>query len=346
MAGKAATPQMTPQIESAPDNADLEAGRRVLRMESESLVALERSLGADFVEAVSRLAAVKGRIIVSGMGKSGHIARKIAATLASTGSPAQFVHPGEASHGDLGMITVEDAVIALSNSGNTTELNDLIAYARRFSIPLIAITSKAKSALAEQANVTLILPSSPEACPMGLAPTTSTTMMLGLGDALAIALLERKGFSMQDFQVLHPGGSLGSKLLRVADIMHGPQELPLCRPETPMAEAILIMTNGRFGSVGIVDEGGDLIGIITDGDLRRHMSSDLLQNTAGKIMTPGPKKTIRPQALAAEAVGLMNLMDENLPRTTCLFVVEDRSDGKVRPVGIVHIHDCLRAGVS
>ncbi len=339
-------PQLEPEIDRSHQNGALKAAQRVLLMESESLAALSRSLNGDFIDAIDRLTAVTGRVIVSGMGKSGHIARKIAATLASTGSPAQFVHPAEASHGDLGMITDKDAVLALSNSGNTPELSDVIAYTRRYAIPLIAITSKDGSALAEAADVALILPDAPEACPMGLAPTTSTTMMLALGDALAIALLERQGFSMQDFQVLHPGGSLGSKLLRVADIMHGPEELPLCRAETPMAEAILVMTNRRFGCVGIVDAQGRLTGIITDGDLRRHMAPDLLNQTAGEIMTPGPKKTIRPQALAAEAVGLMNAMDGGLPPVTSLFVVEEGLGELPRPVGILHIHDCLRAGVS
>ncbi len=339
-------PQLEPETDPSHQNGALKAAQRVLLMESESLAALSRSLNGDFIEAVDRLTAVTGRIIVSGMGKSGHVARKIAATLASTGSPAQFVHPAEASHGDLGMITDKDAVLALSNSGDTPELSDVIAYTRRYAIPLIAITSKAGSALSEAADVALILPDAPEACPMGLAPTTSTTMMLALGDALAIALLERQGFSMQDFQVLHPGGTLGSKLLRVADIMHGPEELPLCRAETPMAEAILVMTNRRFGCVGIVDAQGHLKGIITDGDLRRHMAPDLLNQTAGDIMTPGPKKTIRPQALAAEAVGLMNAMEGGLPPVTSLFVVEDGSGDQPRPVGILHIHDCLRAGVS
>ena len=339
-------PQLEPKTDQSHHNGALRAAQRVLLMESESLAALSRSLNGDFIDAIDRLTAVTGRIIVSGMGKSGHIARKIAATLASTGSPAQFVHPAEASHGDLGMITDKDAVLALSNSGNTPELSDVIAYTRRYAIPLLAITSKDGSALAEAADVALILPDAPEACPMGLAPTTSTTMMLALGDALAIALLERQGFSMQDFQVLHPGGTLGSKLLRVADIMHGPEELPLCRAETPMAEAILVMTNRRFGCVGIVDAQVRLTGIITDGDLRRHMAPDLLNQTAGDIMTPGPKKTIRPQALAAEAVGLMNAIEGGLPPVTSLFVVEDGSGDLPRPVGILHIHDCLRAGVS
>jgi arabinose-5-phosphate isomerase len=318
---------------------DLEAARRVLYLEAEGLDALSKALDGGFTRALDILSAVTGRVTVTGMGKSGHIARKIAATLASTGTPAQFVHPGEASHGDLGMIAPGDAVLAMSNSGDTVELNDVVVYTRRFAIPLVAMTGKAGSALADAADAAIILPKSPEACPMGLAPTTSTTMMVALGDAIAIALLERKGFSTQDFQVLHPGGSLGRKLLRVSDIMHGAEELPLCRPETPMAEAILMMTNRRFGCVGIAREDGVLIGIVTDGDLRRHMSSGLLEAKASDVMT-GPPRTVRPQALAAEALGIMNGVRNERPITS-LFVVEDG-----QPVGILHIHDCLRAGVA
>jgi arabinose-5-phosphate isomerase len=317
------------------EDRHLAAGRRVLTLETEALVALSRALDQRFVRVIDLLAGITGRVIVTGMGKSGHVANKIAATLSSTGAPAFFVHPGEASHGDLGMITVSDAVLALSNSGRTNELADMIAYTRRFSIPLIGMTARANSPLAEQSDLALILPAAPEACPLGLAPTTSTTMMMALGDALAIALLERKGFSERDFQVLHPGGSLGQKLLRVADIMHGPEELPLCPPETPMAEAILIMTNRRFGTLGIIDEKGELIGIVTDGDLRRHMDADLLRHRAGEIMTAAPQ-SIRSQALAAEALGLMNAK-----AITSLFVV----DGG-QPIGILHVHDCLRSGIA
>ena len=319
--------------------SDLLVARRVLAQEAESLGALAKSLDESFEQAIRVLAAVTGRITVSGMGKSGHIGRKLASTLASTGTPAQFVHPGEASHGDLGMITSSDAVIALSNSGGTAELNDIIAYARRFGVPLIAMTRRPDSPLAEAANVALVLPEAPEACPMGLAPTTSTTMMMALGDAIAIALLERKGFSAQDFRVLHPGGSLGRTLLRVADIMHGPAELPLCRPDTPMTQAILVMTERRFGCVGVTDGEGALLGIITDGDLRRHMAAGLLDQAAKEIMTAAPR-TVRPQALAAEALGIMNGVRNERP-VTSLFVVED-----AKPVGILHIHDCLRAGVA
>jgi len=322
---------------------DLEVARNVLTTEARALGILADLLDGAFVEALDRLSAVEGRVIVTGMGKSGHVARKIAATLASTGTPAQFVHPGEASHGDLGMITAKDAVIALSNSGNTLELSDIITYAKRFAIPLVAVTARADSALAEAADIALILPSTaqgaPEACAIVQAPTTSTTLMLALGDALAVALLERKGFSSSDFKVFHPGGALGKRLLHVADLMHG-DALPLCGPDTAMSEAILIMTAGHFGCVGIVDENRRLIGIITDGDLRRHMNQDIMARKAGDIMTPKPR-TIRANALAAEAVAFMNT---STPPFLCVFVV-DEAGPPDRPVGILHMHDCLRAGV-
>ena len=328
---------MRPQIEGTTeiDKPDLAAARRVLNLEASALGALGRALGQSFVESLDLIGAVRGRVIVTGMGKSGHVARKVAATLASTGCPALFVHPGEASHGDLGMITREDAVIALSNSGDTAELGDIVAYCRRFGIPLVAITARADSALAGDADRALILPQTDEACPMGLAPTTSTTMMMALGDAIAVALFERKGFSARDFQLLHPGGSLGHKLLRVVDVMRGAEELPLCRPATLMAEAILIMTKQTFGCVGVTDDDGRLIGIVTDGDLRRRMAPNLLELRASEVMTKGAK-TIRAQLLAAEALGVMN--SNNI---TSLFVVEDD-----RPVGIVRMHDCLRVGVA
>jgi arabinose-5-phosphate isomerase len=325
--------------ETAGEAVDLDAGRQVLRLEAEGLNALATSLDGEFSRALDLLTVASGRITVTGMGKAGHVGRKIAATLASTGTPAQFVHPGEASHGDLGMIPPGDAVLAMSNSGDTTELNDIVLYTRRFGIPLVAMTAKADSTLAEGADVTLLLPRVPEACPMGLAPTTSTTMMLALGDAIAVALLERKGFSEKDFKVLHPGGSLGRKLLIVSDIMHSSEILPLCRPDTAMSEAILIMTQGTFGCVGVTDDDGGLIGIITDGDLRRHMNPGLLALPAREVMT-GPPRTIQPQALAAQALGVMNGVRNERPITS-LFVVENGL-----PVGIVHIHDCLRAGVA
>jgi len=318
---------------SAPD---IEAARRVLRTEIAGLEALVADLNGSFSAAVDRLSQVRGRVAVTGMGKSGHIARKIASTFSSTGTPAQFVHPAEASHGDLGMIAEGDAVLALSNSGDTAELADIVAYTRRFRIPLLAMTRRTGSTLAEAADVTLLLPATAEACPMGLAPTTSTTMMIALGDALAVALLERKGFSAGDFQVFHPGGQLGQKLLRVADIMHDGDAVPLVDRTTAMAEAILVMTTKSFGCIGVTDEAGQLVGIVTDGDLRRHMGDDLLRLRVDKVMSGRPR-TIRPQALAAEALGLMNAA-----AITSLFAVDE----KRRPLGILHIHDCLRAGIA
>ena len=325
-----------PRQDAAHVNADLACAQRVLRLEAEGLEALARSLDEAFTEALDLLDGRTGRVVVTGIGKSGHVARKIAATLASTGTPALFVHPAEASHGDLGMIGPEgDAVIALSNSGETTELADLVAYAKRFHIPLIAITGRADSALAQAADVALVLPASDEASPMGLAPTTSTTVMLALGDAIAVALLERKGFSPDRFHALHPGGRLGRTLLKVADLMHRGEDVPLVGGDTVMADALLVMTNKRFGCVAIVDGDGILQGVITDGDLRRHMSPGLLDLRAAEVMTRAPR-TIGADALASEAVGLMNSN-----AITNLFVVEDG-----RPVGILHIHDCLRAGVA
>jgi arabinose-5-phosphate isomerase len=319
----------------ATDNA-VAVARRVLRTEIAGLSALTDGLDSKFADAVDLLAATKGRITVTGMGKSGHIAHKIAATFASTGTPAQFVHPAEASHGDLGMIALGDAVLALSNSGDTSELSDIVAHTRRFRIPLVAMTRREISALAEAADIALILPASEEACPMGLAPTTSTTMMLALGDALAMALLERKGFSTADFQRLHPGGQLGRQLLTVKDIMHEGDAMPLVALGTAMADAILVMSAKTFGCVGVTDATRKLVGIITDGDLRRHMGDTLLRSSVDKVMTKQPK-TIRPQALAAEALGVMNQQS-----ITSLFAV----DAERRPLGIVRIHDCLRAGIA
>jgi len=322
-------------IEDATSSSDLAAARRVLRLEAEALRNMSEALDGSFTEALEILFAVTGRVVVTGMGKSGHIARKISATLASTGTPSHYVHPAEASHGDMGMITRSDAVLALSNSGETPELGDLVDYCRRFRIPLIAITGKPGSTLASNSDCALILPAVAEACPMGLAPTTSTTAMLAMGDALAVTLLERRGFTTEDFQVLHPGGKLGRGLLRVDDLMHAGDELPLTGPDVAMSEVLLTMTNKRFGCVGVVDAGGHLAGIVTDGDLRRHMSKDLLSSTAGEVMTGSPK-TIRLGALASEALGTMN--DNAI---TTLFVVDAGA-----PVGILHIHDCLRAGIA
>jgi arabinose-5-phosphate isomerase len=313
----------------------LESARRVLETEIAGLQDLSRALDERFTQAVDLLNKVRGRVIVTGMGKSGHIARKIAATLASTGSPAQYVHPGEASHGDLGMITAADAVIAMSNSGETAELSDIVAYVKLKRIPFISITGRADSVLAKAADVSLVVPDSPEACPLSLAPTTSTTVMLALGDAIAVTLLERRGFSPDDFRLLHPGGQLGSRLIRAVDIMRSGTELPLVSVDTPMTETILEMTAKQLGCVGVKAADGRLSGIITDGDLRRHMEDDILAMTASEVMTPNPK-TVGDDALAAQVLAMMN---EN--KITTFFVVVDGE-----PRGIVHIHDILRTGLS
>jgi arabinose-5-phosphate isomerase len=313
----------------------LAAARRVLALEAEAVRILSGSLDERVGKALDLLAATKGRVVVTGMGKSGHIARKIAATFASTGTPAHFVHPAEAAHGDLGMISTGDLVFALSNSGKTSELAAIVAHTRRFAIPLLAVVGRARSPLAEAADVAIVLPDVEEACPLRLAPTSSSTMMLALGDAIAIALFERKGFGPDDFQALHPGGDLGRKLLKVSDLMHGGDRLPLVAPEARMADALLVMTQKSFGCIGVADPGGRLIGIVTDGDLRRHMSPGLLDQTVREVMRAAPK-TIRPNALAVEALRQMNSRS-----ITALFVVEGE-----HAVGILHIHDCLRAGIA
>jgi arabinose-5-phosphate isomerase len=322
----------TPPADAAA--AMLASGRRVVAVEAAALRSLEAALDASFVTAVEILAEIGGRVVVTGMGKSGHVARKIAATLASTGQPAMFVHPGEASHGDLGMITAQDAVLALSNSGETAELRDLTLYARRFAIPLIGIVGRPQSTLAEEADVALLLPEVGEACPMGLAPTTSTTCMLALGDALAVALLERRGFSATDFAVFHPGGKLGNQLKRVDQLMRRGDDLPLVTRDTTMADAILEMSRKALGCVGVV-ENDRLIGIVTDGDLRRHMGDGLLGRTVADVMTAHPR-TVDRRTLAVEALQIMNSRS-----ITVLFVAEDG-----RPVGALHLHDCLRAGIA
>ncbi|MES1991633.1 MAG: KpsF/GutQ family sugar-phosphate isomerase [Pseudomonadota bacterium] len=315
--------------------AALTSARNTLSLEINGLKALADSLNNSFADAIETIIAAKGRIIVTGMGKSGHIARKIAATMASTGTPAQFVHPAEASHGDLGMITTDDVIIALSWSGESTELQSIIAYAKRFSIPLISMTSSARSTLGEAATVALILPKSEEACDAVSAPTTSTTMQLALGDALAVALIEKRGFTAHDFLVFHPGGKLGAGLRHVSDIMHKENDLPLVATGTSMGDAIFVMSDKRLGCIGVVDAGGALKGLVTDGDLRRHMNKDLLQKTVDDIMNPSPK-TVPPTMLVSEALNVLNTK-----RITTLFVVEN---GK--PVGVVHIHDFLKAGVA
>ncbi len=310
-------------------------GRRVLAQEAEALVLLAESLGQDFIRAVDILFAAKGRIVCMGVGKSGHVGRKIAATLSSTGTPAMFVHLGEASHGDLGMIGSQDVILILSKSGEVRELADTLAYAKRHAIPLIGISGSPASALGRAADVLLLLPDAPEATGEVSAPTTSTTLQMALGDALAVALLETRGFTAHDFHLFHPGGKVGAMLLTVADLMHGESELPLVLPHTPMQEALLVMTEKRFGCVAVCDEHRRLQGVITDGDLRRHMDG-LLAHTAGDVMTRSPK-SVPPSMLAAEALKRMN---EAQPPVTVLFVVEDD-----RPVGVLHVHDLLRGGV-
>ncbi len=319
--------------------AAVEAALRTLEIEAEGLNALRAcvsdSMGPAFAAAVSALTAARGRVIVTGIGKSGHVGQKIAATFASTGTPAFFVHPSEASHGDLGMIMRDDVVLALSWSGESVELTNILTYSRRFAVPLIAITSRADSALGRAADIVLELPKAKEACPHGLAPTTSTTMQLAIGDCLAIALMEAKGFEAHDFKVFHPGGSLGAQLKLVSDVMHKDDRLPLAGPDEPMSQALLTMTQKAFGCLGVVDADGKLIGVITDGDLRRHMGPDLPTRTTSSIMTKRPK-TIGPRVLTSAALDVINTS-----RITALFVVE-----KSRPIGILHVHDLLRAGVA
>ena len=326
---------------------DLAAARRVLSAASGALTALAEALDGDFTRAVDLVLAAQdhpkpGRIIVSGMGKSGHVARKIAATFSSTGTPAYFVHPAEASHGDMGAITRQDVLLLLSWGGETAELSDLITYAKRHRIPIIAIGANPDSTLIKAADVKLLLPRAPEACPMGLAPTTSTTMMLALGDALAVALMERKGFSADQYRDLHPGGSLGRALIRVSDLMHGGAGMPLARETTGMRDVLLTMVAGRVGCAGIVDGSGALIGIVTDGDIRRHSLDNageggIETRKVVDVMTANPK-IARPDQLAAEALALMTEL-----KITQLFVL---AEGSAIPLGVIHIHDCLRAGIA
>jgi arabinose-5-phosphate isomerase len=313
----------------------LTSARNTLAAEAAGLTQLADALGDNFVKAVDLLANAKGRVIISGMGKSGHIGNKIAATMASTGTPASFVHPAEASHGDLGMITQDDVVLALSWSGSTQELASLLNYTKRFNIPLVAITSGEDSLLGKAATFCLTLPKAKEACPNGLAPTTSTTMQLALGDALAVALLEQRNFSAADFKNFHPGGKLGASLSRVADIMHQGDALPLIDGSMKMAEAIVVMTEKGFGCLGIIDEAQNLRGVITDGDLRRHMADDLLARTASDIMTTDPQ-IIGGDKMTAEA---LSLMQES--KVQCLFVC---ADGK--PTGLIRVLDLLRLGTA
>ena len=307
---------------------------RVLEIEGQAVLDMARAIPADFVAVVELLLPLKGRVVVSGMGKSGHIGRKISSTLASTGTPSHFVHPAEASHGDLGMVTPEDVCILISNSGETSELGDLIAHARRFGIPLIGISGKADSTLMKAADYRLLLPPAPEACIIGLAPTTSTTLTLALGDALAIALMEQRGFVKEQFRTFHPGGKLGAQLATVAQLMHGADATPIVTPATPMGETLLTMTEKGFGIACVVDQ-GRLVGVVSDGDLRRNMVG-LMDRVAGDVATATPK-TVPPQMLAVEA---MRIMNDN--KINVLVVV----DVVGMAVGVLRIHDCLRAGVA
>ena len=317
-------------------NPDIISAKRTIDKEVEALRMMEGELSENLTKALDLMQNTKGRVIVTGMGKSGHVGFKIAATLASTGTPSFFVHPGEASHGDLGMLTNDDCVIAISNSGETKELSDIVLYCKRYGIPLIAITKNPDSTLGQSGDILLKLPDDGEACPLGLAPTSSTTATMVLGDILAVRLLERKGFTKTDFKQRHPGGKLGSFLKKVSDLMHKGDEMPLVHEDTPMQDALLVMTSKMLGCIGVIDKEGNLVGIFTDGDLRRCLGPDILQKTAQDVMTKNPK-TIAPDVLAVEALNTMNNTGKGI---TQLFVIQDR-----KPIGIIHMHDCLRAGV-
>jgi len=322
-----------------PQPASVASALATVEAERNGLSALAEAIAGPLSEplehAISTIRDARGRVVVTGMGKSGHVARKIAATLASTGTPAYYVHPGEASHGDLGMITGDDVIIALSWSGETAELRDMVEYSRRFEVPLIAFTSNAESTLARMASVLLAVPVAAEACPLGLAPTTSTAMLLALGDAIAVALLQSRGFTAVDFRQFHPGGKLGAKLSFVRDIMRGGEDLPLVASGTRMGDALVVMSGKGLGCVGVLDARQNLVGIITDGDLRRHMAGDLTTRKVDEVMTPSPK-TVRPDNLASEALKIMNAK-----KITALLVAEE-----LKPVGVIHIHDLLRTGVA
>ena len=313
----------------------LTVARRVLTVEADALTRMGAELGDAFTAAVELFAGLQGRVVCVGVGKSGHVGRKIAATFASTGRPAMFVHATEASHGDLGMIGPGDAVLALSKSGETRELADVVGYAKRFGAPLVAITEVAGSALGRAADILLLIPDAPEAAGSVDAPTTSTTLQMALGDALAVALMDRRGFTPHDFRAFHPGGKLGAALRTVDDLMHRGEALPVIGADAAMSQALLVITEKRLGVAGVTGPGGELVGVITDGDLRRHMTS-LMEHTAADVMTRAPK-TVAPETLAAEALKLMNDA-----RITVLFVV-DASD---RPLGVLHVHDLLQAGVA
>ena len=310
------------------------SARRVLQTEANAILEMVEALPKDFAEVVELILKTEGHVIISGVGKSGHIGRKISATLASTGTPSYFVHAAEASHGDLGMITSQDICLLISNSGETNELRDILLHTRRFNIPMIAISSNMGSTLMQSADFKLNLPNLPEACAIGMAPTTSTTLTLALGDAIAVAVMEQRGFGSEDFLKNHPGGKLGAQLSRVADLMHKGEKVPTVEADTPMSDVLLSMTSKGFGITGVL-KGGILIGVISDGDLRRHMGN-LMEKTAGEIATLDPV-TITPELFAAQALALLNEK-----KISALMVVDEAK----RPVGIVHIHDLLRAGVA
>ena len=320
-----------------PQKSDQEVGREVLRTEADALNLAASQLGPSFSKAVDLLLATKGRVIISGQGKAHHVGGKVAATLASTGTPAHFVHPSEASHGDLGMVTKADSLLMLSNSGETRELVDLIHHAKRVGIPLVAITGGVGSALARQADLVLLLPKAPEACPMGLSPTTSSTMMLALGDALAVALMSRRGFSHDDYRVLHPGGSIGQSLIKIGEIMHTGDALPVVAPDTKMDAVVKVMAAKGKGFTSVVESDGKLAGIITNGDVMRHMSGNLLSQRARDVMTKSTK-TISRDAVVGEALHLMNMSG---PRPILILLVTEDE----RAIGFIELHDCLRAGV-
>lgn len=321
--------------EAEVDEEAISYGKLTIERAIEGLSAMVPTLDREFAMLVERIIALKGRLIVSGMGKSGHIARKIAATFASTGTPSYYVHPAEANHGDMGMIAGDDLLLLLSNSGETAELAEMIAYAKRFEIPMAALVRRAGSMLSEVADMAIVLPEIPEVSGTG-APTTSTTMMLVYGDALAMAVLEKRGFTKDDFRNFHPGGKLGSALLRISDLMHQGEALPIVTEQIPMQEALVEITRKALGCAIVVTPDGALAGIITDGDLRRHMESGLLEQRAGDVMTTNPI-TLSPQALAAEALQVINSR-----AITGLIAADDEG----RPIGFIHVHDCLRAGVA
>lgn len=325
----------------AMSNQDIESAHHTIDKEIEALRIMENELDNSLSDALDMMQQAKGRVIITGMGKSGHVGKKIAATLASTGTPSFFVHPAEASHGDLGMITEEDVIVAISNGGESKELSDILIYCKRYGIPLISMTKNPESTLGKAGNILLRLPDIGEACPLGLAPTSSTTATLVLGDILAIALMERKGFSKSNYKQRHPGGKLGSILQKVSDLMHRGDEMPILDEHAGLRQVIVTMSSKMLGCVGIVDENGNLSGMITDGDLRRAMTNsadnDLFSKTAEEIMTKNPK-TVSPDMLVAEAVNIMNNTGKGI---TQLFALENK-----KPVGVIHMHDCLRAGFT